>query len=143
MTTKVQKNYIRNSAHCGDPNWAEWSARNLRDSKSYIIQDVDSIIRDSDGNCLILEIKRFKAVTSKAQKVTLNMLHMAMKAADGKMMDFNKFGVKVKFKLRYHGVHVLQLEGDDFNVSSKYLNGRLISDEKLIDFLNFKHYRNV
>ena len=143
MSTKItDKSYIRKSSFVSDPNWCEWSARHLRDSKNYIIQDIDAVIRDSYGNLLILEIKRFKAVRSKAQIVTLKMIDNAFRSVDGRTMDFNYLGINARFKLRYHGVHVLSLEGDDFHVSSKYLNGKLISDEKLIDFLNFKHYQS-
>jgi hypothetical protein len=128
-----------------DSDWHDFTKEFL--PKNYLIQDVDSIIRDRAGNFMFLEIKRNNADIKHFQRHTAAILHCVfsdvVKSNGGFIECKIKNTTKTRHKLRYHGYHLLQLSSNSFYNSSFILDGEPISKTDLIDFLSFKHPPNV
>jgi len=146
MKSAKKKTYARHRSLMSDPNWSDWTAKFLPDSSSgYIVQDCDSIIRDFKGNVMLLEIKRKMDVPTQCQAVTLTILDEALRMAQGKNFDFSGYQMlgkqmpkSAKFKLKYRGFYLLQIDGTCIINHNKYIDGIRVTNHELAEFLGFK-----
>ena len=129
----------RSHADKYDSDWHDFTSTYLPDT--LFIQDIDSVIRDKEGNIMFLEIKRFCAPLKPFQRYTAaifySVFNTALKASKG-FITISILGKKSRQRVKFRGYHLLQLSNSSFINSTFYLDGKEISKEELIIFLSFK-----
>lgn len=73
------------------------------------------------GNWMLIEEKRYMAKPSWSQKELFKVIHKSCLSSK-----------------KYHGIHLIQFEKTSPEDGKVYLNGKLITNSELINFLQFK-----
>ena len=130
------------SKHAVDPVWMEFTATHLPDAENFWITDVDTILRDRNGNMMLLELKYHGRDVTPQQRSTLLLLDQIIKAGLACLGGpVNVPGLKFPVKVNYQGVHLLQLSNNDFETGTILWDRKEITKEQLIDKLSFKEKR--
>lgn len=122
-----------------DSDWHDFTKEHLPDT--LFIQDVDSVIRDREGNIMFLEIKRNGAPVKPFQRITAKIIHCVFAVllnSTGGIIRISVMGKPQRHRIKFHGYHLLQLSNDSFYNSTFRLDGKPISKPDLIEFLSFK-----
>lgn len=120
------------------PSIINWTKQNLPDAFNFFITDFDMVIRNRDGDLMIVEVKNQKAVMPKAQRTTYHIIDKLIRQALG---GKNVGVIDVmghRMKVQYHGFHVLTFEKNGFHDGKAYINGKLFSEQHIIELLSFQ-----
>ena len=132
-TTKALEHY--------DADFYIWTMGKLGECTNLWIQDIDALVRDRQGNIMLLEIKRRDYMPKPYQARNMALIDEILKAG------IDQLGGEVKIKIdgkiethsiTYHGFKLLQLSGDSFQNSTFTVDQKPISKENLIKFLKFE-----
>ena len=119
------------------PYLIDWTIQNLPAAYNFYITDADMIIRDRQGNLMIIEVKCHKGVVPENQKITYKMLDALIRK--GLTNDVGTVVVnQKKMKVQYKGFWVMQFEKTRFDNGKVYINGKRFTESEVIKFLSFE-----
>ena len=134
--------------HAPDPYLQTWTRENLPEPENYYITDADMIIRNRNGNLMLIEVKRRNAEMRSAQRATYQILDALIRSG----ADVNKAGLKIDcmrfpVKIKYKGFHLLQFENTTFKDGRVFWDHCEVSEQQLTEILSFKadpfYYTNI
>jgi len=107
----------------------------------YWVMDADAVIRDREGNIMMLEIKRNNYKPKPHQVRTMKIIDQVfkffMENSDG-TVTIEIDGRKEVHPVNWAGYNLLQLSGTSFFDSDFRWNGELVTTEELIRKLSFE-----
>lgn len=130
--------YCRSTEHAPDAVWMEFTGTHLPDAEHYWLTDIDTVIRDRNGNMMLLELKYNGRDISPQQRSTLLLLDQLIKAGVKNLSgSVNVPGLKYPIQVHYAGAHLLQLSGTDFENSTFTWDRKPVTKDELIRKLTF------
>ncbi|NRB51388.1 MAG: hypothetical protein HRU41_27200 [Saprospiraceae bacterium] len=124
-----------------DAEWMRFCSENLPDRRQFWITDVDSVIRDRDGNLMLIERKMKNRAVPICQAVTLSALNeliiQGVEATGGKI-EVEVYSKKYQIEIKYYGLKVVQCASSSYADGVLYVNGKEVSKQELIKLLSFQ-----
>ena len=119
-------------------SWQNWTKQNLPNSR-YYITDIDNVIRSSDGQIMLLEIKSFGATMTTSQRAPIAILHKAMEQLNGQTIEILAGATNITQKVDYKGSYCITFTGAEGDFSKPvFCNSVLITEYQLINLLSFQ-----
>ena len=121
--------------------WLDYTAANLPNGETIIINDIDNLIRSrpSAGNktcimCLEIKCKSSNQDIKRSQRLTIGLIHESMKLLNGKTIVVDGITMEVD----YQGFNLLQFSNTS-PTNSEYIwwNHKEITEVQLLDYLSF------
>lgn len=130
--------------HAPDAVWMEFTGSYLPNAEHYWLTDIDTVIRDRNGNMMLVELKYNGRDITPQQRSTLLLLDQLIKAGVTHLRGcVDVPGLKFPVRVNYTGVHLLQLSSTDFETSTFTWDRQEISKEELIRKLSFEDEENA
>ena len=120
----------------------QWTLDNLPSSSSFWITDIDMVIRDRQGNLMLVEVKCQGKKCETSQNVTFQILDHALKNIDGLKVPVSIGGNTFQNSINYHGFHNLTFTASGFNDGEILWDNKPIEEKELIKVLSFSHQSN-
>lgn len=133
-TMNAKRDFAKHPHFVCDRYLYNWTNRNLPDKKLFFVTDIDMVLRNREGDLMLVEVKRQKAEPSPSQRRTLKVLDRLIK--DG--LRFNNGEISIdghEMPINYHGLHLLQFERSTFEDGKVFFDREEVSEEKLVSIL--------